>query len=429
MFETINRGYVYHATPVNEEVKNYFLQCFGADRTMYNAHVRKLYDFLEQSKYQVGNKLPAFKKLGIPTISELKKKFTDDNGVAYFYEVDAFACNEAKQHFKKACSAFNKIAFKKQFKKSALKRKNTLGIEPTFRDLKGMPKFHSRKNSKQSYTTFNQGGNIYLENNVLYVPTAQKSKLKNIGLKLTTHRPLPENARIKNVTVSMNNRGKFTVSINVEFEREIPNIGLPSKVLGLDYSQSNFFVDNEGKKANYPGYYRKMMERLALEQRSLSRKKKGSKRWEKQCLVVSKLHEKTTNQRKDWLHKKSYQLAKKYDVIVVEDLDLRVIAQNPDYSKNLHDNGFGYFRLFLKYKLGQQGKYFVKADKYFASTQICSCCGFQNEELKGNVTIREWDCPNCLEHHARDINSGRNLYNYGIEQIEKEIKPQLLVVA
>ncbi|MCT1903086.1 transposase [Oceanobacillus sojae] len=364
----------------------------------------------------------------MPPVSMFKKQCVNEDNVAYLYLVDAYASNEAKQHFNKAITAFNKMAYKKQYKKSALKRQKTLGIEPTFRDLKGIPTFHSRKGSKASYTTFNQNGTIYMKEDILYLPSAQKSPVKGIGLKLNRHRPLPQDSKIKNVTVTMNTKGQFNVSINIEFPMEIESIGTPANILGLDYSQSHFFVDNEGKKANYPHYYREMEERLAKEQRVLSRRKKGSKRWEKQRLVVSRLQTKAANQRKDWLHKKAYALAKRYDMIVVENLDLRAIGQNKYYAKNQQDNGFGHFRRYLTYKLEQQGKYFTKAPKDFASTQLCSACGYKNTALKGNATIREWDCPSCGSHHDRDVNAAFNLKQYGERYTKEEILPQTVVV-
>ena len=107
---------------------------------MYNLHVAHLYDYLEKTNYQIGDKLPSLKKMGMPTVSAFKKQSVNDDHVAYLYLVDAFASNEAKQHFHQGYPSFNKIAYKKQYKKSALKRQKTLGIEPTFRDLKGMPK-------------------------------------------------------------------------------------------------------------------------------------------------------------------------------------------------------------------------------------------------------------------------------------------------
>ena len=428
MLEFVNRGYVYRASPISQEAETYFRQCFGAKRKMYNLHVAHLYDYLEKSNYQTGDPLPSLKKMGMPTVSQFKKQCLNEDHVAYLYLVDAFASNEAKQHFNKAITAFNRVAYKKQYKKSALKRQKILGKEPTFRDLKGMPKFKSRKSSKASYTTFNQNGTIYIKDDILYLPSAQKSPVKAVGLKLNTHRSLPQDSKIKHVTVTMNTKGKFNVSICIEIPMEITRIGLPDRILGLDYSQSHFFVDNEGKKANYPQYYREMEERLAKERRVLSRRVKGSNRWEKQRLVVSRLETKVANQRKDWLHKKAYALANRYDMIVVENLDLRAIGQNKYYAKNQQDNGFGNFRLYLKYKLEERGKYFIKAPKKFASTQLCSACGHKNTALKGNVSIRKWNCPSCGTHHDRDVNSAFNLKQYGECYTKEKILPQIVGV-
>lgn len=115
-------------------------------------------------------------------------------------------------------------------------------------------------------------------------------------------------------------------------------------------------------------------------------------------------------------------------MVVVESLDLRAIGQNKRYAKNQQDNGFGNFRLYLKYKLEQQGKYFIKAPQNFASTKLCSACGHKNTALNGNVDIREWDCPSCETHHDRDINAAFNLKQYGEKYIQEAITPQMTVV-
>jgi putative transposase len=429
MFTTVRRGYVYRAYPT-DDVKKYFLQCFGADRKMYNLHVDRLYQYMDSIDYQIGDKIDteALKNI-MPSVAKFKKMFADSDGKLYLYKVDSFACNEAKQHFYKALSEFNKIAYRKQFKKSAIKRNKNSGKKLTFRDLKGLPKFHSKRNNDFSYTTFNQNNTIQIKNNILTVPTAQKSDLKKVEVELRMHRKLPEDHVIKNVTISMNANGEFYVSLCVEFALDITDIDNPTRLLGLDYSQSSFFVDSEGKKANYPLFMRKMQERLAQEQKKLSRMVKGSKRWNRQRKVVARLHIKVSNQRKDWLHKKAYALAKRYDMVIVEDLDLRFLSQNPNYAKKQQDNGFGNFRLYLKYKLEQQGKIFLKAPRTFASTQLCSNCGFKNPELNGieNIDKRNWDCPSCNAHHDRDINASINLKQYGDKYIREVLATALAV--
>lgn len=174
--------------------------------------------------------------MGMPTVSACKKQSVSDDNVPYLYLIDAFAFNEAKQHFNKAITIFNKIAHKKQYKKPALKLQKTLGIKPIFHDLRWMPKFHSRKSSKESCTTYNQNGNIHIEGDVLYLPPVQKFSVKVVGVKLNTHRPLQQGSEIKDVTVTMNIKGQFDVSICVEFLMEITSIGVPTRILGLDYS-------------------------------------------------------------------------------------------------------------------------------------------------------------------------------------------------
>lgn len=154
---------------------SFLRQCFGASGKMYNLHAAHLYDYLERTNYKAGQRIPSLKKMGMPSVADFKKQCIGDGDVAYLYLVDAFATNEAKQHFNKAIAAYNKAAYQKQCKKTTLKRQKSWGIMPTFRDLKGMPKFKSRKNAKASYTTFNLDGNVYLEGNALYLPTARKS--------------------------------------------------------------------------------------------------------------------------------------------------------------------------------------------------------------------------------------------------------------
>lgn len=216
----------------------------------------------------------------------------------YNHYVDAL-CN-AQIHFKNAIKKFNEEYDKKSYTKRSLKRKRTLGIEPTFRDLKGMPRFKSKKNNDFSYTTNNQAGK---ENDWHYI------RLEN-GM----------------LTIRMDYRGNFFVSLCVEYSIDIEPT--PSKkCLGLDYAQQDFYVDSEGRKANYPHYYRKAEEKLAKEQRKLSRRVFGSNRWKKQKAKVQKLQLKVANQRRDWLHKTSYRLAQEYDVIMVENIDLRAMSQ------------------------------------------------------------------------------------------------------
>ena len=186
--------------------------------------------------------------------------------------------------------------------------------------------------------------------------------------------------------------------------------------LGLDFSMHELYRDSNGNEPAYPGYYRKAEKKLAKEQRKLSRMQKGSKNRDKQRIRVAKLHEKVSNQRKDFLHKQSRQIANACDCVCVEDLDMKAMSQSLNFGKSVMDNGWGMFTAFLKYKLEEQGKRLVKVDRFFASSQICNICGYKNPETK-NLAVRAWDCPQCGKHHDRDVNAAINIRNEGMRLV------------
>lgn len=173
------------------------------------------------------------------------------------------------------------------------------------------------------------------------------------------------------------------------------------------------YKDSNGKEPEYPGYYRQAEKRLKREQHKLSLMQKGSKNRDKQRRKVARLHEKVADQRKDFLHKQSRQIVNAYDCVCVDDLNMKGMPQMLHFGKSVSDNGWGMFVTYLKYKLEEQGKRLVKVDKFFASSQICSCCGYKNAGIK-NLSIRAWDCPACGVYHDRDENAPINIKNEGM---------------
>ncbi len=243
----------------------------------------------------------------------------------------------------------------------------------------GYPKFKSKHKDRLSYTTNNQKGTIrIIDKNHIRVP-----KLKDIKTKI--HRQIPEESKIKSATIET--------------------------VIGLDYSSTSLYIDSEGKSGEYPRYYRIAEEKLKREQRKLSKRKKDSKNKEKQRRKVAKLHEKVANQRKDYLHKISRQIANAYDVVVIEDINMQTISQVLNLGKSTNDNGYGKLKVYLEYKLKDQGKQLIKIDKWYPSSKLCNHCNTVNKELI--LSQRTWRCGNCGIELDRDINAAINIKNEG----------------
>lgn len=284
-----------------------------------------------------------------------------------------------------------------------------------FKHETGYPKFHSRRNGL-SYTTTNPLGIQILDKGVR-LPVVGAIKVRGI-------KPLPDNAKICYATVSRETVGKYYVSITYKYEVdiEVPKLD-EKKFIGLDYVSHGLYVSSDGKEAQMPSYYRESQAKLGKAQRKLSNKQgnlKGQKKssgWRKQHRKVTKIQKHIANQRKDYLHKESKYLADTYSGIAVEDIDMKSLSNKGfGNGKATLDNSFGEFRRQLEYKLSAQGKPFVKVDRWFPSSQLCSCCGYQNKELK-NLQIRKWICPICNTEHDRDINASINIRNEGLRML------------
>ncbi|WP_214695699.1 IS200/IS605 family element RNA-guided endonuclease TnpB [Exiguobacterium sp. s160] len=268
-----------------------------------------------------------------------------------------------------------------------------------FAGTAGFPVFKSRRKARASYTTNNQHGTIRIE--------AGKVRLPKVGfVRFTQHRPFE--GVIRSATVSMTRTGKFFISILVE-QDDAPWIPAENKV-GIDLGLEHFAVmTNDARvseKIANPRFLRQSEAKVKKAQRALSRKKIGSKNREKAKLLVAKKHEKIANQRKDFLHKLSRRIVDKNQVIVVETLKSKDMIKDHKVAKSIGDVSWYEFVRQLEYKSKFYGRTLIKADQWFASTQICSTCGVKGE--KKAMDVREWTCA-CGAHHDRDINASLNL--------------------
>jgi putative transposase len=391
-----NKGYKFRLKPSKEQIV-YLEKAFGCSRKMYNLYVDILYRQLEELNFENGK--INYNSIELPTPASIKKDYE------YMKEIDSLAFANVQLDFRAAIKKYNSEYDGKTYSKKAKKQVKTLGKELTFKDLKGIPTFKSRRKNQNSFTTNNQNGTIaIIDERFVKIP-----KLKE-PIKFVNHRKIPQNCIIKSAAISKNCKNNYYISFTVEYyieEKQTPS----KNILGLDYSQHDFFVDSEGRKANYPKYYRKLENKLKEEYKKLSRKVLKSNNWIKQKKKISKIQNKIAEQRKDWLHKMAYELAESFDAVIVEDINLRSIGQCKRLAKNVADNGFGIFRNFLKYKLEDRGKQLIKIDKWYPSSKICSNCGNKDENLQ--LSDRIYKCKNCGLVIDRDYNAALNIKEVG----------------
>lgn len=358
------KAYKYRLYP-NKEQRLYFQKTFGCTRFIYNQMLADRIKSYEENKHL------DIKKIKYPTPAQYKKEYS------WLKEVDSLALANAQINLDKAYKNF-------------------------FRDKSiGFPKFKSKKNNK-AYTTNNQGGNIHIKDN--------KIKLPKIGyIKIKQHRDFV--GLIKSCTISQKPSGKYFISILVDTENyTLPK--LEAKV-GIDLGLKDFAITSDGEVFGNPKWLRKSTKKLIKEQRKLSKMKKGSNNRNKQRIKVAKLHERITNQRRDFLHKLSNYITNENQVIVIEDLKVKNMIKNRKLSKAISEVSWSEFRTMLEYKCNWKGRELVVAPSNYASSQLCSNCGNKSPQTK-NLSCRTYICECCGMELDRDINASRNLLKLAI---------------
>ena len=359
------KAYKYRLYPTKEQ-EIYFSKCFGCARFIYNKMLNDKIEYYKNNNKMLNN-----------TPAQYKKEYQ------WLKEVDSLALANVQMNLNKAYKNF-------------------------FRDKSvGFPKFKSKKNNYCSYTTNNNQKTQTIK--IIDDKYIKLPKLKTL-VRIKLHRQIPKDGIIKSATISKNPSNKYYISILVE--QEIKELPKNEFAVGIDLGLTDFVATSDGIKYSNPKWLRKSLNKLAKEQRKLSRKKVGSKNRNKQRIKVAKLHEKIANQRKDFLHKLSSELINENQVICLEDLKVKEIQQNKYLSQSVSDVGWYEFRRQLEYKAKWYGRTISFVDKYYPSSQICSNCG--ENTGKKPLNIREFDCPYCGKHHDRDINASINILHEGL---------------
>lgn len=366
MQEIIHKSFKFRLLPTKEQ-KEILSKHFGCTRFVYNHFLKE-----KQDHYLNNGKTLNFNN-SCKSLTELKGK----EEFGWLKEVNSQALQAALKNLETAYGRF--FSKKSKF--------------PNFKKKSGKNSFICPQGSK-------------IKKDILLIP-----KFKE-GIKLIQHRPIK--GKICFVTVSKSKTGKYFASITCEIQKPKPLIKT-GKTIGIDLGLKDFVVTSVGSRFNNPRFLKQLSQKLNHEKKNFSRKQKDSKRKEKQRLKVARIYEKITNSRENMQHQISSKLIKSYDVIAVENLNVKGMMANHTLAGAIADVGWTSFISKLKYKAEWTGRTVVEIDRFYPSSKTCSNCNHIYKEL--SLKERSWTCSDCNTIHDRDTNAAKNILRRGISVI------------
>lgn len=359
---TIKKAYKYRFYPNNKQ-KEQLEKTFGCTRFVYNHFLKiRTQEWFENQK-----------RVGYNETAGLLVSLKKEKDFEWLKEVPSVCLQQALQNLDNA--------FKNFFQKRAK--------YPTFKKKKGT--------QSARYTT---SGFTY-KNGVIKLAKHSKS------LDIKWSRKF--NGKPSSVTVSKDSSGRYHISILVE-----EKIGFKDVIkneIGLDLGLSHAVITSGGEKINNQRFFKKDEKKLAKAQKRLSKKQKGSNNRKKARLRVAKIHARISDKRMDFAHKLTTKIVNENQVIAVESLQIKNLIRNRKLSKAISDVGWHQIIRMLEYKSAWYGRSFVQIDKFYPSSKRCSGCGYLSAKMP--LSIRSWECPECLVNHDRDINAAKNILKAG----------------
>ena len=391
----------------NPEQEILINKTFGCCRQMYNNRLferNQFYENVIKPETDKKKQKELWKSAKFSTEKEMGEKFP------YMKEVSSQALQQARRD--------SETAYKNFFESLKGKRSGA---------KVGSPKFKSKKSNNFSYRecVVSETALNWKERKVK-VPKLGEVKFRHSGNKKgKLDFFLVAGANLKSITIRKNPAGEYFAVLL--YEREYNSKKKiyendENQAIGLDFSPADFYIDSNGKSGKDFGYIaqkQRNLKKLTKLQRRLARKQKGSKNREKARIKVARMEHYIANCRNDWIEKESLRLVRTYQVIGIEDLNLKGMMKFSKNAKNYGDASWGSFvnKLIWKASKNENNCQVVKADRYFASSQICHCCGYKNPITK-DLGVRQWTCPKCGENHIRDVNAALNLKQNAIEKIK-----------